>query len=123
MRNPTIEITIEDDEGEERVVKLPAMWEICRTCHGKGKHSLALGAITQEDRDRDWSPDEWEDYMAGGYDQTCRSCDGTGKVLVANWSAIDADPSLKDDAKAYREILKDDAEYRAMCRLERESGA
>lgn len=55
-------------------------WIICPTCSGDGAHSRALGAITEEDRERDWSHDEWEDYMNGGYDTTCDTCSGSGKL-------------------------------------------
>lgn len=55
-------------------------WIICPTCMGEGNHSRDLGCITQEDRDRDWSPDEWEDYLEGAYDRVCGTCGGSGKV-------------------------------------------
>lgn len=55
-------------------------WIICPECRGEGKSSAYLGAITQEDRERDWDPDSWDDYMNGAYDRICDCCNGTGKV-------------------------------------------
>lgn len=54
-------------------------WEICRNCEGDGKHSRHLGVITGSDRD-DWSDEEFDDYMGGGYDTQCSVCAGSGKV-------------------------------------------
>lgn len=51
-------------------------WMICATCDGEGKHSRALGVVNQDD----FSPDEWDGYMAGGYDSPCAPCGGEGKV-------------------------------------------
>lgn len=57
-----------------------SQWMICPDCEGNGKHSKHIGAITEEDRDRDWSYDEFDDYMAGAYDKACDMCKGSGKV-------------------------------------------
>ena len=51
-------------------------WMICPTCRGDGSHSQHLGEVRRDD----WSDEEFDDYMAGGYDRTCESCDGSGKV-------------------------------------------
>lgn len=56
-------------------------WRICPTCSGEGKHSRALGVVNPDD----FSPDEWEDYLSGGYDQPCSTCEGTGKVREGEW--------------------------------------
>ncbi len=76
---------VDDTDGEHQETdKLPAKWIICPTCNGEGKHSLHLGAITEEDRDRDWSQDEFEDYTLGGYDRRCEDCEGSGKLLMVD---------------------------------------
>jgi DnaJ-class molecular chaperone len=49
---------------------------ICPTCQGDGSHAQHLGEIRRDD----WSDEEFDDYMAGGYDQTCETCQGSGKV-------------------------------------------
>ena len=66
----------DNDDGDTVCVEIPARWEICGTCSGEGKHSRALGAITEEDRDQYWSEDEFHDYMNGGYDSPCEDCKG-----------------------------------------------
>lgn len=52
----------------------------CPTCNGAGRHSRALGCITQEQWERDWDEDEREAYVSGAYDKTCSDCRGTGRV-------------------------------------------
>ena len=74
-------------------------WLICQTCHGEGKHSLALGAITEDYR-IDWTAEEMGDYLSGGYDQPCRPCKGTGKVTAAQQREIDdleSDPAWQSE--------------------------
>jgi hypothetical protein len=112
-----MKITLYDDEGCETEYVIPAVWEICSTCNGDGAHSRHLGAITSDDLDRDWSPDEFEDYLAGAYDRTCETCKGTGKFKVP------AEPD-KEPAKSWIEQEEiDAAERRADMRtLYMESG-
>lgn len=55
-------------------------WIICPTCSGEGQHSRAIGCITADQWEQDWSDDEKEMYLEGGYDQTCESCQGSGKI-------------------------------------------
>ena len=73
---------------EELPVNLPMSWQICDVCQGDGKHSLHLGCITAEDRERDWDPDDFDNYMAGAYDKCCDTCDGSGKVMEINEQAL-----------------------------------
>jgi DnaJ-class molecular chaperone len=51
-------------------------WIICPTCMGEGKSSRHLGVIDCDE----WDADEFADYLEGAYDQTCTTCNGTGKV-------------------------------------------
>jgi hypothetical protein len=76
--------TFEDEDGLEQEARIPANWEICGTCRGNGQHSRNLGAFTQDEWDAQGFEFQ-EEYLAGAYDSTCESCDGTGKVLVADW--------------------------------------
>ena len=116
----TLEWTQYDDGDEEIVHDLPAKWQICGTCHGEGKHSLALGAITEDDRDQYWSADEWDDYRAGGYDSPCATCKGTGKVLVVDEARLKAlHPELY---KAYAAYQEDEYHYQQECEMERRMG-
>ena len=55
-------------------------WEICCNCDGNGSHAKHLGIIDTEE----WSDEELDAYMNGGYDTACEVCDGTGKVYAEN---------------------------------------
>jgi len=84
---------------------LPAKWEICSNCEGEGKHSQHLGAITESER-ADWSDEELSSYFAGHYDITCECCKGSGKVLVLDLDALDA-----DERKDVQDQLKENEDY------------
>ena len=84
MPKLSIQVAIDEIEhgaDEDRIVHLPAKYEICSTCRGTGGHSLRFGAITQRDRE-EWDDDSFEAYMRGDYDEKCEDCEGSGKVLV-----------------------------------------
>jgi hypothetical protein len=110
MSQPTVRVRYTDDDDVEHETHLPGKWAICGTCRGNGKHSHDLGCITEEDRSRDWSPDEWEDYMNGAYDRQCEECGGSGKVVV-----IDEDECERqgrgDDMLAYYDELDREAQW------------
>lgn len=118
MPNRTKPITITDDEGVE--VTLPSKWDICSTCNGNGKHSLAVDGhgITESERERDWDEESWSDYMQGRYDQTCTPCDGTGKVRV-----VDEDHLSPGLLAQWLQWQQDDSDYRQQCEMERRMGA
>lgn len=69
-------------------------WMICWTCNGDGGHSRRLGAITSEDWHDNWDEDERADYMRGGYDETCQTCKGSGKVREGDERADRAHDAL-----------------------------
>ena len=48
----------------------------CPTCSGKGSHSRALGVVSPDD----FSYEEWQEYLNGGYDSQCDTCNGTGQI-------------------------------------------
>lgn len=106
------------EDGEPIVHELPAMWIICGQCRGEGMSSAYLGAISQEDRERDWDPDDWDAYMDGAYDRPCDCCGGTGKVRELNEEACD-----KEVLALYHKAAQEEREYEAMCRAERAMGA
>jgi hypothetical protein len=70
-------LTIEGigEDGED--LDLPAKFEVCDTCNGKGSH-VAAGidshGLSREDFDED--PDFAEDYFRGAYDVPCVECHG-----------------------------------------------
>jgi len=109
-------VQITDRETEEtREVRVPAEYEVCGRCRGKGKHSHAIGAITADEwNSPDWSEEEKEDYLNGKYDQQCEVCKGLRVILVPV-----EERCVTDDQKAGLQSLKDDAEYEAECAAER----
>ena len=77
-------ILIDDGEGEEREVEIPVEFEVCGTCEGKGRHvnpSIDAHGIT-EDEWGQWSDDEQDLYLSGGYDVECHECAGRRVVPV-----------------------------------------
>lgn len=118
MGKATITFVRENDDGDEIQHELPATWVICCTCNGAGSHSQHMGAITQDDRDRDWDDDSWDNYMAGGYDRPCRDCGASGKVLEVDEDRCDA--AL---LKQYQAAAREEREFEAICRAERAMGA
>lgn len=118
QRKMQLHYELNDDDGEWLTV--PALWATCSRCRGKGQHSLAVDGhgITQEERERDWSDDMWEDYMNGGYDRTCERCDGRGSVPVPNWARINE----KDKARLEAHF-EDERQYQAMVAAELRYGA
>jgi hypothetical protein len=113
--------TIPFEDGNGEVHALPATYQVCPDCRGEGASSLYLGAITQEDRERDWSPDEWDAYLRGEYDRTCDRCKGRRVVLVVDMASLKA--SNAELALEVARQARAEAETRAMERLERMSGA
>ena len=53
-----------------------APWVICPECDGDGHHARAMGEINREE----WDEEDFDHYMAGGYDSACDECGGSGKV-------------------------------------------
>lgn len=100
-------------------VEYPAIWQICDDCRGEGHNASHLGAFTQSDREE--MGDEWYDfqeaYMEGRYDQRCEPCNGTGKVLVP-----DEDRLTPTQHEAINLHYQEEAEYRAICEMERRLG-
>ncbi len=69
----------EDDEGFEWEISLPAKFEVCGTCNGKGRHvnpSIDSHGITAEEWENDWDDESREDYFSGAYDVQCNECKG-----------------------------------------------
>lgn len=106
-------------EMEDRAVEIPATWEICGRCQGEGSSSAHLGAITQDDWENDWSPDEQDDYLNGAYDKPCGICAGSGKVLEPARARCNTD-ELRVALAIYDDDLRTKAEEESCYR--RESG-
>lgn len=108
--------TLENGEGEE--ITIPAIFEVCETCEGRGKHvnpSIDSNGLSEEDFDMD--PDFRENYFSGLYDVACNECRGNRVSPVVNWDALT--PELK---KYVEEYIDDFHSYEAMCAMERRMG-
>jgi len=109
---------------EEGCITLPMKFEVCPLCGGTGKHvnpSIDAHGISAEEWDRDWSYEDREMYMNGGYDVVCYECGGRNVV-----PAIDEDHLSKPQKEWLEEIEKqqrEEAEYAHMCLMERRMGA
>lgn len=100
------EYTEDDDELEH---ELPAKFEVCHRCRGRGTHvnpSIDGHGITAEEWDRDWSYEDRENYMSGFYDVDCHECDGLRVVAVVDEKRCD--PELLEK---YRQFLEDEAMF------------
>lgn len=118
----TLQITMVDEEGVETIVALPARYEICPHCSGKGTSSAHLGAFTRDEMEEE-GPEFQEDYMAGVYDRPCDECRGSpGRVLVVDEARVITD----EQKKALRYMIDTNAEMdelRAIEAAERRMGA
>lgn len=96
-----------DDDDYEVEYELPAKYEVCSLCHGKGTHvnpSIDSHGLSAEDFAED--PDFMDDYFSGAYDQTCNQCHGKRVETV-----VDREASPKDILKLYDAYLE--AKYEA----------
>ena len=118
----TMTITIEDDEDGE--IELPAKFETCPVCYGKGTHvnpSIDAGGISEGDEFWDEDQDEQTGesrYARGDYDVTCYTCDGKRVTPV-----VDRARAKPEDLEKYDEQLEADADYRREVAAERRFGA
>jgi predicted methyltransferase len=81
--------TAEDDDGNEIEIELPAKFDVCSRCNGKGVHvnpSIDGNGLTQEDFDED--PDFEESYFRGDYDVCCHECDGKRVTIEPDFDAM-----------------------------------
>lgn len=119
--NPCIE-GCEVDSEEEIMFSLPAHFEVCDICDGRGHYvnpSIDSGGLSQEDFDED--PGFEEDYFRGVYDVSCERCHGKNVIPVVNNTGL-----TEKEQKLYERYMKrvtDDAAYDAECRAERMMGA
>lgn len=94
----------------------PTRIEVCPQCGGRGRSSLYLGSFSAEEMWED--PDFAEEYMAGGYDRTCETCEGRNVVEV-----IDEDRLTEEERDAYLEYVADAYNCDAIARQEWMMGA
>jgi len=80
-----------DEDGEEVFIgeMIPAIFEVCGTCDGKGKHvnpSIDSNGLSAEDFDED--PDFRENYFSGMYDVPCNECHGKRVVPAPDYNRM-----------------------------------
>lgn len=107
-------IALTDDEGDEIEHELPARYEVCPTCEGKGKHvNPGVDASGYFPGESDYD----EDYTRGVYDVTCSTCHGKRVVLE-----VDEARCPRDLLTAWREHCSDLASEAAIYLSERMYG-
>lgn len=83
-----IEFITEDEDGNENVIQLPSMFEICARCRGEGRHvnpNIDGNGISPQEFAED--PDFEEAYFRGDYDVPCKECRGDRVVAVIDEDA------------------------------------
>jgi hypothetical protein len=77
----------------EETVELPAKYDVCDRCQGKGSHvnpSIDGHGISMDEWwGPDWDDESREDYMNGAYDVGCYECNGKRVVLEVDENACD----------------------------------
>lgn len=114
-----IKVEIMNANGLERTLELPAKYEICERCRGKGTHtnpSIDGNGITSSEW-AEWDDDEREGYLTGRYDVRCEEGCDNGKAMV-----IDFEKLPKRLAERIYKKLDADAAYRAEIAHERRMG-
>lgn len=87
----TTSIEYIDDEGDEQTLTIPAKYEVCGRCYGKGKHdhpAFANGITSSEWNSPDWDDDSHEAYIRGDYDVQCTVCNGERVVPVPDYDRL-----------------------------------
>lgn len=118
-------LTLPDEEtGDDVDHEVPARYDVCPTCEGRGRHvdpNIDASGY-YPDEDDDWNDlDEHDEpvspYRRGAYEVPCMTC--KGKRVVLEVDTRKADPAL---IEAYNDYLADCEEYDAMVRAERMYG-
>jgi len=109
----------EEPATTARDVRIPAVYEVCHVCRGKGHHvnpDIDRNGITPDDFNED--PDFFDQYTSGVYDIGCRWCKGRKVEMV-----VDEESTEKEDLEIYHEMMQghwetiqeQEAERRAGC--------
>lgn len=133
----SMEVSYENEDGEEITVDLPCKKVICPECHGEGA-VLCAGmrgvAFTQEDMG-EWEEEERAEYFKHGlhkksktpkgrYDEVCDHCDGEKVIDEVDETLLDEEQKIHFDLWQDSENLKGeyDRAYAAESRMERMMG-
>ena len=115
-----------DSEPKEHVYEVPAEFDVCDTCSGRGRHvNPSIDADGLSSDDEFWADDRDEEtgesrYMRGDYDVPCYGCSGARVIPVP---APSDDPKVRAAIEKFNEYAEADAEFRALCAAERRMGA
>ena len=103
-----IRFTTENDDGTEIEHDLPAKYEVCPRCRGKGSHdhSAFSNGITSSEWS-EWDSEEQESYLKGDYDVPCEECKGLRVILIP-----DEDRCDKEILRLYKDHLQFEADLR-----------
>ncbi len=105
-----------DAEGDFEV-EIPTKFEVCPRCQGRGTRvnpAVDGHGISAEEWENDWSEEDQETYMSGGYDVQCDECDGLRVVEIADESRM-----TPEDVEAWHEQERMEALDRAAENMER----
>ena len=96
----TISYTIYDEEDyeTEKELELPAKFEICDLCEGRGSvvnPSIDAGGISEDEFDAD--PEFRESYSSGAYNISCTKCGGRGRNPVVNYEKLSEEQKKEFD--------------------------
>lgn len=107
--------TVEID-GEE--LEIPAKYEVCGTCNGKGSHvnpSIDSNGLSREDFDED--PDFAEGYFSGMYDVSCNECHGARVSPEPDYDRMN-----EETGKLVEQFIIDHFNYQYEMAMERKMG-
>lgn len=106
----------DEEAGDYAPVELPAKYEVCDCCGGKGTR-CNLGAMTGSEYHEicHEDPDFPEDYKSGMYDVRCEECKGLRVVSVIDEDQLDERTRTRLH-KHYDELAADAAQRRTELR-------
>lgn len=93
-------------------ITVPAKYEVCYRCEGRGVHDCWEGGMTGEEMEEQ-GPEFFEDYMNGVYSTKCTVCNGDRVVAV-----IDRDRCTPEELAAHDEAQEAHNAYEAECAAE-----
>jgi hypothetical protein len=118
---PTIEFEIINEDGCDETYKVPGKYILCPRCRGTGRQCNpnidGHGITAEEWNGPDWSDEDKEFYLSGGYDIDCTTCSGRTTILEVDEEACD-----KATLDKYFEYLKQKTEDKEEYRSELEYG-
>jgi hypothetical protein len=88
----------EEDYEVEKELKLPARFELCDLCEGKGKvvnPSIDAGGLSRDDFDED--PGFEEDYHSGRFDIHCPQCQGKRVIPAVDYERLSGEEKKEFD--------------------------